>query len=95
MCLEPAYDPAAEIVYGPNLPLAGGPGTLSIRAVGEWKSGDSATYRVLLGGKEVVAGKISDTLEFEYDGTSVVTIRMNFSAIAPMQLRGFLISRNK
>ena len=90
---EPVFEPSGEIAYGPNLPLAGGPGRLSIRAIGRWESADSSTYRVLLGGKEVVSGGINEKLEFDYDGSSVLTIRMNYSAESRVCLRSFLVSR--
>lgn len=97
VCFEPVFESSGEILYGPNLPLPGGRGTLSIIAIGKgkWESADSSTYRVLLGGREVVSGKINEKLEFEYDGSSVLTIRMNYSAMFPICLRSFLISRTK
>lgn len=89
---EPVHDPVAEIAYGPHLPLACPAGKLSIRAEGEWTSGDPSTFRVLLGGQNVGVGGIEDDVPFDYDGSSVLTIRFNYAGEQPVTLRSFVIT---
>lgn len=92
---EPGHAPAAEIAYGPNLPLDSGPVKLMARAIGTWDAADDSTFRVLLGGREVASGKVSDAVKFEYDGSSVVTIRLAYSGLRTMTLRAFVISKDE
>ena len=90
---EPLHDPVAEIAYGPNLPMDEAPGRFSVQAEGAWESGDASTWRVMLGGHEVAKGRVGDTAVFDYDGSSVLTIRYRYDGRRPATLRGFTLRR--
>ena len=92
---DPLYDPRAEIAYGPNLPLAGGPARLSVHAEGEWEGEDASTWRVLLGGREVAVAEVGETVAFDYDGSSVLTIRFRYEGRNPVTLRAFTLRREQ
>jgi hypothetical protein len=89
---EPVHEPVAEIAYGPHLPLACPAGKLGLRAEGEWQRGDFSTFRVLLGDREVAVAGIEDEVHFEYDGTSVLTIRFQYAGERPVTLRSFVLT---
>ncbi|MGI5869214.1 MAG: hypothetical protein ACOX9C_07215 [Kiritimatiellia bacterium] len=90
---EPLYDPVAEIAYGPNLPLDEAPGRFVAQAEGSWEAADTSTWRVMLGGREVAVAGIDDTAAFDYDGSSVLTIRYRYAGRHPVFLRGFTLRR--
>lgn len=92
---EPRWDMAAEIAYGPNLPLAARPGWYEVEVDGDWtcEGAESSQLIMLLNGQAINLQKTPGAMAFYYDGESVVSFRYAYAAKAPECLRSIRIRR--
>lgn len=91
---RPRHDPAAEIAYGPNLPIEAGRWRITVDAVYEDGSLDEHPIKILLGGRPADVEDISHTTyEFVAGREELLQIQYAYTGQAPVTLKGFLLEK--
>lgn len=90
--LDPAKDPSGEIVYGPNLPIAGGRWHLSVETEGVVPA--AGGVRVLLNGLTVSSGLASsDGIVFDAADGDLFCLRYDYDRSAECVISRFVLRR--